>query len=148
MQDPPPLNPNIQRVRTWSPEQPSVRTFAHPASRLEKYCANPLFFRVVVLTPFSNPLSIVGLPIDHPEMSRAPISRLVEQGADGFECDLRLTNKRRQSHSLLARCNDEAGLLIAIRETTTYASKSSVAYPVLTLEEPRNRLRISERPCP
>ena len=42
---------------------------------------------------FSNPLIYAhrGASFDHPEMSREAYMAAVEQGADGFETDLRLT---------------------------------------------------------
>ena len=74
-----------------------------------------------------------GASFDFPEMSREAYLAAVSQGADGFECDLRLTKDKvivcwhDPDMKRVADCD----LVIA---ESTY-SEIITAYPVLTLEE-------------
>jgi len=87
------------------------------------------------VTPFSKPLVFAhrGASFDYPEMSREAYLAAVEQGADGFETDLRLTKDgvlvcwHDASMKRVADCDLE------IAESTIEEIKA--AYPVLTLEE-------------
>ena len=87
------------------------------------------------MTPFSNPLIYAhrGASFDHPEMSRAAYLAAVEQGADGFECDLRLTKDgvivcwHDATMKRVADCD------LVISESTFEEVRA--AYPILTLVE-------------
>lgn len=74
-----------------------------------------------------------GASFDFPEMSRAAYLAAVSQGADGFECDLRLTKDKVIVcwHDATMKRVADCDLLIA---ESTYA-EIVAAYPVLTLEE-------------
>jgi glycerophosphoryl diester phosphodiesterase len=74
-----------------------------------------------------------GASFDHPEMSRAAYVAAVRQGADGFECDLRLTKD-----DLLVCWHDPslkrvAGIDLSVADFTF--AELNAAYPLLTLEE-------------
>ena len=87
------------------------------------------------MTPSSNPLIYAhrGASFDYPEMSREAYLAAVEQGADGFECDLRLTKDAVLIcwHDATMKRVADCDLVIA---DATYAEINS-AYPVVTLEE-------------
>lgn len=74
-----------------------------------------------------------GASFERPEMSREAYLLAVEQGADGFECDLRLTKDRvlvcwhDQSMKRVADCD------LLISDSTLAELKA--AYPIITLEE-------------
>lgn len=74
-----------------------------------------------------------GVSFDFPEMSREAYVAAVEQGADGFECDLRLTKDK-----VLVCWHDATMARVADCDLTI--SQSTLAeiravYPILTLEE-------------
>ena len=83
----------------------------------------------------SNPLIFAhrGASFDHPEMSREAYLAAVEQGADGFETDLRLT----KDHVIVcwhdASMKRVADCDLVIAESTF--AEIRAAYPVLTLTE-------------
>ena len=83
----------------------------------------------------SNPLIFAhrGASFDHPEMSREAYLAAVEQGADGFETDLRLTkdNVIVCWHDASMKRVADCDLVIA---ESTFA-EIRAAYPVLTLTE-------------
>ena len=87
------------------------------------------------MTPSSQPLIFAhrGASFDHPEMSREAYLAAIEQGADGFETDLRLTKDgfivcwHDASMKRVADCD------LVIAESTLAEIQS--AYPVLTLED-------------
>jgi len=87
------------------------------------------------MTPFSNPLIYAhrGASFDFPEMSREAYLAAVEQGADGFECDLRLTKDKVIVcwHDGTMKRVADCDLVIA---ESTYDEIIS-AYPVLSLKE-------------
>ena len=87
------------------------------------------------MTPSSNPLIYAhrGASFDHPEMSREAYLAAVEQGADGFECDLRLTKDSVLIcwHDATMKRVADCDLVIA---DSTYEEINS-AYPVVTLVE-------------
>lgn len=87
------------------------------------------------MTPFSNPLIYAhrGASFDHPEMSRAAYLAAVEQGADGFECDLRLTKDGVAVcwHDPTMKRIADSDLVIA--ESTL--DEIRAVYPILTLVE-------------
>jgi len=87
------------------------------------------------MTPFSNPLIYAhrGASFDFPEMSREAYLAAVSQGADGFECDLRLTKDgvivcwHDATMKRVADCD------LVISESTF--AELQAAYPILTLVE-------------
>ena len=87
------------------------------------------------MTPRTSPLIYAhrGASFEHPEMSREAYLAAVAEGADGFECDLRLTKDgvilcwHDASLKRVADCD----LVIA---DSTY-SEIRAAYPVLRIEE-------------
>lgn len=87
------------------------------------------------MTPFSNPLIYAhrGASFDFPEMSREAYFAAVDQGADGFECDLRLTKDQVIVcwHDATMKRVADCDLVIA---ESTFEEIIS-AYPVLTLKE-------------
>ena len=87
------------------------------------------------MTPFSNPLIYAhrGASFDFPEMSREAYFAAVDQGADGFECDLRLTKDQVIVcwHDATMKRVADCDLVIA---ESTFEEIISV-YPVLTLKE-------------
>jgi len=87
------------------------------------------------MTPFSNPLIYAhrGASFDHPEMSRAAYLAAVEQGADGFECDLRLTKDGVAVcwHDPTMKRIADSDLVIA--ESTL--DEIRAVYPIVTLVE-------------
>lgn len=74
-----------------------------------------------------------GARFDYPEMSRESYLGAVEQGADGFECDLRLTKDLVLICWHDATMERVAGRHLVIAEST-YDEINS-AYPVVTLPE-------------
>ena len=83
----------------------------------------------------SNPLIFAhrGASFDHPEMSREAYLAAVAQGADGFECDLRLTKDR-----VLVCWHDSDMKRVANRSLVIAKSTFSelrATYPIITLEE-------------
>ena len=74
-----------------------------------------------------------GASFDFPEMSREAYLAAVSQGADGFECDLRLTKDKVIVcwHDATMKRVADCDLVIA---ESTYA-EIIAAYPVLTLED-------------
>lgn len=83
----------------------------------------------------SNPLIYAhrGASFDHPEMSREAYLSAVSQGADGFECDLRLTKDR-----VLVCWHDSNLNRVANRDLVIAKSSFAelrAAYPIITLEE-------------
>ena len=74
-----------------------------------------------------------GASFDHPEMSREAYLAAFEQGADGFECDLRLTQDNVVIcwHDPTLKRVADCDLAVA---TSTYAELVS-AYPIITLQE-------------
>ena len=87
------------------------------------------------MTPFSNPLIYAhrGASFDFPEMSREAYFAAVDQGADGFECDLRLTKDKVIVcwHDATMKRVADCDLVIA---ESTY-DEIIAAYPVLSLKE-------------
>ena len=87
------------------------------------------------MTPLSTPLIYAhrGASFDHPEMSREAYLAAVEQGADGFETDLRLTKDRvivcwhDEDMKRVADCD----LIIA----DSNLDEIQAAYPILTLAQ-------------
>ena len=87
------------------------------------------------MTPSSQPLIFAhrGASFDHPEMSGEAYLAAIEQGADGFETDLRLTKDG------FIVCWHDSGMKrvadcdLVIAESTLAEIQS--AYPVLTLED-------------
>ena len=74
-----------------------------------------------------------GASFDHPEMSREAYLAAIEQGADGFECDLRSTQDNVVIcwHDPTLKRVADCDLAVA---TSTYAELVS-AYPIITLQE-------------
>ncbi len=87
------------------------------------------------MNPAANPQIYAhrGASFDHPEMSREAYRAAVDQGADGFECDLRLTKD-----SVLVCWHDATMKRVAdydlVIADSTYSEINS-AYPILTLVE-------------
>ena len=87
------------------------------------------------MTPFSNPLIYAhrGASFDHPEASREAYLAAVDQGADGFETDLRLTKD-----GVIVCWHDDdmkrvADCDLVIADSTL--AEIRAAYPILTLED-------------
>ncbi len=87
------------------------------------------------MAPFSNPLIYAhrGASFDHPEMSREAYMAAVEQGADGFETDLRLT----KDGSIVCWHDDD---MKRVADCDLFIANSTLAeiraaYPILTLAD-------------
>ena len=74
-----------------------------------------------------------GASFDFPEMSRAAYLAAVQQGADGFECDLRLTGDKIIVCWHDANMKRVADCDLVIAESTY--DEIVAAYPIVTLEE-------------
>jgi glycerophosphoryl diester phosphodiesterase len=75
-----------------------------------------------------------GASHDYPEMTMAAYEEAVKQGADGFECDLRLTKDRVAvlwHDTNLERCANNK----AVVSGSTYAQLKSIYPQILTIDE-------------